>query len=88
MLRTTIFYFSQVISPVTGRVIGSSELRVVRSKERVAGLRVRLVTGLNLAVTPHTNPAVLVTRAEIDDQLLAKYQVRDNLVFMKPVIIS
>ena len=65
---------------MTGRVIGSTPLRVSRSKEQVAGLRVRLITGLHLSVSQHSNPAVLVTRAEVDQQLLAKYQVGMPLV--------
>ena len=36
----------QVISPVTGRVIGSSEIKVQRSKETVTDINVKLVTGI------------------------------------------
>jgi Transmembrane protein family 132 len=43
--------FYQVMSPVTGRVIGTSEVRVVKSKEAITGLRVRVITGIGLAVT-------------------------------------
>ena len=35
----------QVISPVTGRVIGSSEIKVQRTKETVTDINVKLVTG-------------------------------------------
>ena len=35
-----------MISPVTGRVIGSSEIKVQRSKETVTDINVKLVTGI------------------------------------------
>ena len=49
------FPLSKVMSPVTGRVIGTSEVRVVKSKEVITGLRVKVITGIGLAVTQEVN---------------------------------
>ncbi len=74
------------MSPVTGRVIGTSEVRVVKSKEAVTGLRVKVITGIGLAVTQEvTATAATVTASSsvnifsvettLNDKLNAKYQV-------------
>ena len=49
------FPLSKVMSPVTGRVIGTSEVRVVKSKEVITGLSVKVITGIGLAVTQEVN---------------------------------
>jgi hypothetical protein len=73
------------MSPVTGRVIGTSEVRVVKSKEAVTGLRVKVITGIGLAVTQELAAAATVTASSsvnifsvettLNDKLNAKYQV-------------
>jgi hypothetical protein len=75
------------MSPVTGRVIGTSEVRVVKSKEAVTGLRVKVITGIGLAVTQEV-AAVAVTASSsvnifsvettLNDKLNAKYQVSQD----------
>jgi hypothetical protein len=79
------------MSPVTGRVIGTSEVRVVKSKEVITGLRVRVITGIGLAVTQEVNSnsntnnavaaAVSIFNVEttLTDKLIAKYQVGGKL---------
>ena len=64
-----------MVSPVSGRVIGSSEVRVVRSKEKISGLRVRSVTGVNLALEQETNPTLYTVHTHVQESLMAKYQV-------------
>ncbi len=75
------------MSPVTGRVIGTSEVRVVKSKEAVTGLRVKVITGIGLAVTQEvTNSAVTASSSvnifsvetTLNDKLNAKYQVSQD----------
>jgi hypothetical protein len=72
------------MSPVTGRVIGTSEVRVVKSKEAVTGLRVKVITGIGLAVTQEVTTAAVTASSSVNifsaettlnDKLNAKYQV-------------
>jgi hypothetical protein len=76
------------MSPVTGRVIGTSEVRVVKSKEAVTGLRVKVITGIGLAVTQEVTATAAVTASSsvnifsvettLNDKLNAKYQVSQD----------
>jgi hypothetical protein len=70
------------MSPVTGRVIGTSEVRVVKSKETVTGLRVKVITGIGLAVTQEvtavtasSSVSIFGVETTLNDKLNAKYQV-------------
>jgi hypothetical protein len=70
------------MSPVTGRVIGTSEVRVVKSKEAVTGLRVKVITGIGLAVTQEvaavtasSSVNIFSVETTLNDKLNAKYQV-------------
>jgi hypothetical protein len=70
------------MSPVTGRVIGTSEVRVVKSKEAVTGLRVKVITGIGLAVTQEvtavtasSSVSIFSVETTLNDKLNAKYQV-------------
>ncbi len=72
------------MSPVTGRVIGTSEVRVVKSKEAVTGLRVKVITGIGLAVTQEVAATAVTASSSVNifsvettlnDKLNAKYQV-------------
>ncbi len=72
----------QVMSPVTGRVIGTSEVRVVKSTEAVTGLRVKVITGIGLAVTQEvaavtasSSVNIFSVETTLNDKLNAKYQV-------------
>jgi hypothetical protein len=75
------------MSPVTGRVIGTSEVRVVKSKEAVTGLRVRVITGIGLAVTQEVTATAVTASSSVNifsvettlnDKLNAKYQVSQH----------
>ena len=85
------FPLSKVMSPVTGRVIGTSEVRVVKSKEVITGLRVKVITGIGLAVTQEVNSNgngnngvvaasssvnIFSVETTLTDKLNSKYQVR------------
>jgi hypothetical protein len=71
------------MSPVTGRVIGTSEVRVVKSKEVVTGLRVKVITGIGLAVSQEAATAsssvnIFNVETTLADKLTSKYQVRER----------
>ena len=66
----------QVVSPLTGQVLGSTEVRVVKQRESVRGLRVRVVSGISLAIRPGANAdGTLVLSTTLGEQLTSKYQV-------------
>jgi transmembrane protein 132 len=72
---------AQVLSPITGRVIGAKEIRVGNDKVSISRLQVRVVSGLQLSIVPDTTvengyiAETLVTR-----RLTAQYQVHHILV--------
>ena len=67
----------QVVSPLTGHVLGSTEVRVVKQRESVRGLKVRVVSGISLAVRPGVNAdGTLVLSTTLGERLTSKYQVQ------------
>ena len=67
----------QVVSPLTGHVLGSTEVRVVKQRESVRGLKVRVVSGIALAVRPGVNAdGTLVLSTTLGERLTSKYQVQ------------
>ena len=68
----------QVVSPLTGHVLGSTEVRVVKQRESVRGLKVRVVSGIALAVRPGVNAdGTLVLSTTLGERLTSKYQVKN-----------
>lgn len=65
----------QVVSPLTGHVLGKTEVRVVKQRESVKELRVRVVSGINLEVKPGEEGA-LVLHTTLGERLTSKYQVQ------------
>lgn len=65
----------QVLSPITGKVLGASELRVSTDKESLVRLEVQLVTGLSLEVLPDDAAAgVFVAKTSTSQALTSLYQ--------------
>lgn len=65
----------QVLSPITGRVIGAREVRVGSDKETVTHLEVTVVTGLHLAVFPDDSiPNAFTAQTAITRRLTSQYQ--------------
>nr|CAD7260300.1 unnamed protein product [Timema shepardi] len=65
----------QVLSPITGRVIGAKEVRVGNDKVSISRLQVRVVSGLQLAITPDS--AVengYIAETSVTRRLTAQYQ--------------
>lgn len=65
----------QVLSPITGRVIGTKEIRVGSDKVNVKRLHVRVVSGLQLTITPDT--AIengYIAETTVTRKLTAQYQ--------------
>lgn len=65
----------QVLSPITGRVIGAKEVRVGGDKVSITRLIVRVVSGLQLAITPDS--AIengYVAETTVTRKLTAQYQ--------------
>lgn len=68
----------QVLSPITGRVIGAKEIRVGNDRVSVTRLSVRVVSGLQLSISPDT--AIengYIAETSVTRRLTAQYQV-DN----------
>lgn len=66
----------QVLSPITGRVIGAKEVRVVNDKVNITRLQVRVVSGLQLSIVPDN--AVengYIAETSVTRKLTAQYQV-------------
>jgi transmembrane protein 132 len=66
----------QVLSPITGRVIGAKEVRVVSDKVSITKLQVRVVSGLQLSIVPDS--AVengYIAETSVTRKLTAQYQV-------------
>lgn len=69
--------FFQVLSPITGRVIGAKEVRVVNDKVSITRLQVRVVSGLQLSIVPDN--AVengYIAETSVTRKLTAQYQVQ------------
>ncbi|XP_077535622.1 transmembrane protein 132C dtn [Haemaphysalis longicornis] len=66
----------QVLSPITGKVLGASELRVSTDKESLVRLEVQLVTGIGLEVLPDEGaaPGVFLARTSTSQALTSLYQ--------------
>lgn len=65
----------QVLSPITGRVIGTKEIRISTDKVQIKRLHVRVVSGLQLTITPDT--AIengYIAETTVTRKLTAKYQ--------------
>lgn len=67
----------QVLSPITGRVIGAKEIRIGNDRVSVMRLSVRVVSGLQLSISPDT--AIengYVAETSVTRRLTAQYQVK------------
>ncbi|KAM7312583.1 hypothetical protein ISCGN_009488 [Ixodes scapularis] len=65
----------QVLSPITGKVLGAAELRVSTDKESITQLDVHMVTGLSLAVIPdEATPGVFLAKTSTSHSLTSRYQ--------------
>lgn len=64
----------QVVSPLSGRILGAAEVRVNTDKESVLSLRADLVTGLSLELTPDETPGVFLARVNSSKGLSSLYQ--------------
>lgn len=75
----------QVLSPITGRVIGAKEIRVGNDRVSVMRLSVRVVSGLQLSISPDT--AIengYVAETSVTRRLTAQYQVKLTEISMLP----
>jgi len=64
-----------VLSPITGRVIGAKEIRVGSDKVSITRLIVRVVSGLQLTITPDS--AIengYIAETSVTRRLTAQYQ--------------
>lgn len=67
----------QVLSPITGRVIGAKEVRVGNDRVSLSRLTVRVVSGLQLSISSDT--AIengYIAETSVTRRLTAQYQVR------------
>ncbi|KAK9878658.1 hypothetical protein WA026_023108 [Henosepilachna vigintioctopunctata] len=65
----------QVLSPITGRVIGAKEIRVVNDKVGISKLSVEVVSGLQLNISPENSiENGYVAETSVTRKLTAQYQ--------------
>lgn len=65
----------QVLSPITGRVIGAKEIRVVNDKVSITKLSVSVVSGLQLNISPDsTIENGYIAETSVTKRLTAQYQ--------------
>ncbi|XP_073835557.1 transmembrane protein 132C dtn [Musca autumnalis] len=65
----------QVLSPITGRVIGTKEIRVGSDKVSLVKLSVRVVSGLQLTITPDNSiENGYIAETAVTHKLTAQYQ--------------
>lgn len=65
----------QVLSPITGRVIGAKEIRVGSDKVSISKLVVRVVSGLQLNITPDSSVENgYIAETSVTRKLTAQYQ--------------
>lgn len=70
----------QVLSPITGRVIGAKEVRVSNDKVTISKLAVRVVSGLQLNISPDSSiENGYVAETSVTRRLTAQYQVRISI---------
>lgn len=68
-------FIEQVLSPVNGRVIGAREIRVGSDKVSLTRLIVRVVSGLQLSITPDSSiENGYVAETSVTRRLTAQYQ--------------
>lgn len=73
----------QVLSPITSKVIGAKEVRVGNDRVAITRLSVRVVSGLQLTISPDT--AIengYVAETSVTRKLTAQYQVRRHAAFL------
>uniref|UniRef100_A0A1Y1MMI2 Transmembrane protein 132E n=1 Tax=Photinus pyralis TaxID=7054 RepID=A0A1Y1MMI2_PHOPY len=65
----------QVLSPITGRVIGAKEIRVGNDKTGISRLSVQVVSGLQLNISPDSvNENGYIAETSVTRKLTAQYQ--------------
>lgn len=70
----------QVLSPLTGHVLGTSEVRVMKQGESVAALTVRVVSGLSLALKSTGEEGQWQLSTVLGETLTSKFQVPEDAV--------
>lgn len=74
---------TQVVSPVTGRVLGTREVRVVNEKVSLLAMKVQVISGVQLSLFPDTDSDnEFVAETAITSKLSAKYQVSCTFIHM------
>ncbi|CAH0390605.1 unnamed protein product [Bemisia tabaci] len=65
----------QVMSPITGRVLGSTDISVTSDKVSLTRMRVHVVSGLQLSITPDTSiDNGFIAQTSVTRKLTAQYQ--------------
>lgn len=72
----------QVLSPITGRVIGAKEVRVSNDKVSISKLAVRVVSGLQLNISPDSSiENGYIAETSVTRRLTAQYQVKKIYIY-------
>jgi hypothetical protein len=69
-------YDFQVVSPVTGRVLGTKEIRVLNERISISSMKVQVISGVQLSLFPDSDSDnQFVAETTMTSKLSAKYQV-------------
>lgn len=83
------FCNKQVLSPITGRVIGAKEVRVGNDKVGLTKLLVQVVSGLQLNISPDTTTENgYIAETTVTRKLTAQYQVKQPSLTNSSAILN
>ncbi len=62
---------------MTGRVLGTKEIRVLNERVSISGMKVQIISGVQLSLFPDTDSdSQFLAETTMTSKLSAKYQVR------------
>lgn len=70
----------QVVSPTTGKIMGSKELRVASDKETITQMEVRLVSGLQIQLEPQEIESSYGSSSDVSDVWMARITLSNQLL--------
>lgn len=78
-----------MVSPVTGRVLGRKDIRVVTERVSISSMKVQVISGVQLSLYPHSeSDSEFVAETSTTSRLSAKYQVANVFLcwYLSPAI--
>ena len=64
----------QVVSPISGQIIGRQEVKVTKNKENIVSMEVNVLTGIHLDISAEGEKGVYAAKVSYSEDFAAKYQ--------------